>query len=72
LSLAPLVSDAENMNLVPNQTLLVSPGDTTISPGDWIFHQPRVADAIFQFEEILLVRNGRFTGDTWKAYPRRY
>jgi D-serine deaminase-like pyridoxal phosphate-dependent protein len=72
LSLAPLVSDPENMNLVPNQTLLVSPGDTTISPGDWVFHQPRVADALFQFDEILLVRNGRFTGDTWKAYPRRY
>jgi len=72
LSLAPLVSDPENMNLVPNQTLLVSPGDITIAPGDWIFQQPRVADALFQFEEILLVRNGRFQGDNWKAYPRRY
>lgn len=72
LSLAPLVSDPENMNLVPNQTLIVSPGDTMISPGDWIFQQPRVADALFQFDEILLVRGGRFTGDRWNAYPRRY
>jgi D-serine deaminase-like pyridoxal phosphate-dependent protein len=72
LSLAPLVTDPENMNLVPNQTLIVSPGDLTIAPGDWIFQQPRVADALFQFEEILLVRNGRFTGDRWSAYPRRY
>jgi D-serine deaminase-like pyridoxal phosphate-dependent protein len=72
LSLAPLVSDPENMNLVPNQALIVSPGDITISPGDWIFQQPRIADALFQFEEILLVKGGRFMGDTWKAYPRRY
>ncbi len=72
LSLAPLVSDPENMNLVPNQTLIVAPGDITISPGDWIFHQPRLADAIFQFEKILLVRGGRLTTDTWNAYPRRY
>ncbi len=72
LSLAPLVSDPENMNLVPNQTLIVAPGDITISRGDWIFHQPRVADAIFQFENILLVRGGRLQAQTWNAYPRRY
>jgi D-serine deaminase-like pyridoxal phosphate-dependent protein len=72
LSLAPLVSDPENMNLVPNQTLIVAPGDITISRGDWIFHQPRVADAMFQFEEILLVRGGRLQTNTWNAYPRRY
>ncbi len=72
LSLAPLVSDPENMNLVPNQSLIVAPGDITISPGDWIMHQPRLADAIFQFEDILLVRGGRLQSAKWKAYPRRY
>ena len=72
LSLAPLVSDPENMNLVPNQTLIVAPGDITISRGDWIFHQPRVADAIFQFEDILLVRGGHLQSNVWQAYPRRY
>jgi D-serine deaminase-like pyridoxal phosphate-dependent protein len=72
LSLAPLVNDPENMNLVPNQTLIVAPGDITISPGDWIFHQPRVADAMFQFQDILLVRGGRLQTQTWQAYPRRY
>ncbi|HEY1957613.1 MAG TPA: alanine racemase [Polyangiaceae bacterium] len=71
-SLAPLVNDPENMNLVPNQTLVVAPGDITIAPGDWIFHQPRVADAIFQFENILLVRGGRLQPETFRAYPRRY
>ena len=72
LSLAPLVNDPENMNLVPNQTLIVAPGDITISPGDWVFQQPRVADAIFQFQDILLVRGGRLQGNVWQAYPRRY
>jgi hypothetical protein len=72
LSLAPLVSDAENLNLVPNQTLVVAPGDITIAPGDWIFHQPRLADAIFQFENIRLVRGGRLQSQSWRAYPRRY
>jgi len=72
LSLAPLVSDPENMNLVPNQALVVAPGDIKISPGDWIFHQPRLADAIFQFEDILLVQGGRLQSSRWKSYPRRY
>lgn len=72
LSLAPLVSDPENMNLVPNQTLIVAPGDITISRGDWNLHQPRLADAMFQFQDILLVRGGRLQTQTWQAYPRRY
>ena len=72
LSLAPLVNDPENMNLVPNQTLIVAPGDITISPGDWVFQQPRVADAMFQFQDILLVRGGRLQSNVWQAYPRRY
>ena len=72
LALAPLVNDPENMNLVPNQTLLTASSDTKISPGDWVFQHPRVADAIFQFENILLVRGGRLQSASWRAYPRRY
>jgi D-serine deaminase-like pyridoxal phosphate-dependent protein len=72
VSLAPLVSDAENLNLVPNQSLAVAPNSVKISPGDWIFQHPRLADAIFQFENILLVRGGRLQTDPWRAYPRRY
>ena len=72
VELAPLVSDPENMNLVPNQSLLMAPRSPSIGPGDWIFQQPRLADAIFQFENILLVRGGRLRPNHWRAYPRRY
>ncbi len=72
VSLAPLVNDPENMNLVPNQSLVMAPNTTKISPGDWIYHHPRVADALFQFENILLVRGGRLQPNAWRAYPRRY
>jgi D-serine deaminase-like pyridoxal phosphate-dependent protein len=72
IDLAPLVNDPENENLVPNQTWLVGPKSPPILPDDWIFQHPRVADAIFQFEEILLVRDGRLQPTTWKAFPRRY
>lgn len=72
VSLAPLVSDPEGWNLVPNQTLLTAPASPPIQPGDWVFQLPRLADAIFQFEEILLVRGGRLQPDRFKAYPRRY
>jgi D-serine deaminase-like pyridoxal phosphate-dependent protein len=72
VNLAPLVSDPENENLVPNAALLVAPGSPIIKPGDWIFQHPRLADAIFQFENILLVRGGRLQPEHWRAYPRRY
>jgi D-serine deaminase-like pyridoxal phosphate-dependent protein len=72
VALAPLVNDPENMNLVPNQTLTMLPNTTKIAPGDWVFMQPRVADALFQFQDILLVRGGRLQTNKWRAYPRRY
>jgi D-serine deaminase-like pyridoxal phosphate-dependent protein len=72
VDLAPLVNDPENLNLVPNQSWMVGPQSPPILPGDWIFQHPRVADAIFQFETILLVRSGRLDSSTWRAFPRRY
>ncbi len=71
-ALAPLVNDPENENLVPNQTWLVAPTSPRVLPDDWIFQHPRQADAIFQFEDILLVRGGRLQPTSWKAFPRRY
>lgn len=71
-ALAPLVNDAENKNLVPNQSWLVGPLSPPIMPDDWVFQHPREADAIFQFENILLVRDGRLQPMTWRSYPRRY
>ncbi len=72
VALAPFVSDTENENLVPNQAWMYAPPSPALGPGDWIFQQPRKADAIFQFENIMLVRGGRLQTNVWKAYPRRY
>ena len=72
VDLAPLENDPENLNLVPNQALLTAPSSPAIGSGDWIFQQPRVADAIFQFDRILLVRGGRLQPESFRSYPRRY
>ena len=72
VSLAPLATDPEGWNLVPNQTLLVAPASPPINLDEWVFQVPRLADAIFQFEEIRLVRGGRLQPDRFRAYPRRY
>ena len=72
LESAPLVSDPENQNLVPNQSLLTAPQSITLAPGDWIFMHPKQSDALFQFEEIMLVRGGRLQEERWGAFPRRY
>ncbi len=72
LSNMPLVSDPENQNLVPNQSVVVAPQDVTLGPGDWVFMHPRQSDALFQFEEIRLVRGGRLLEERWGAFPRRY
>jgi len=58
--------------MVPNQALCTAPAATPLSPGDWVFFHPLQADALFQFEEILLVRGGRLTPDRMAPYPRRY
>lgn len=68
----PLVSDPENQNLVPNQSVVTAPQDVTLAPGDWVFMHPKQSDALFQFEEIMLVRGGRLQEESWKAFPRRY
>jgi D-serine deaminase-like pyridoxal phosphate-dependent protein len=68
----PLVSDPENQNLVPNQSIVTAPQDVHLSPGDWVFMHPKQSDALFQFEEILLVRGGRLLEERWGAFPRRY
>ncbi len=68
----PLVSDPENQNLVPNQSIVTAPQDVNLAPGDWVFMHPKQSDALFQFEEIMLVRGGRLLEERWGAFPRRY
>lgn len=69
---APLVSDATDHVMVPNQGMVTAPADTRIAAGDWVFYHPRQSDALFQFEEILEVQGGRFEGRTMAPLPRRY
>lgn len=70
--LAPFVSDPTDHSLVPNQGLMLAPAETPIAQGDWIFFHPRQSDALFQFEQIHLVRGGRLQPETMAPYPRRY
>ena len=69
---APFVSDPTDPNLVPNQGMVTAPPETVIGAGDRVYYHPRQSDALFQFEEILLVRGGRLQPETMAAYPRRY
>lgn len=69
---APLPTAPSGPPMVPNQSFVVAPASPTIDPGDWIFFHPEHADALFQFEQIHLVEDGRLLDTTWAAYPRRY
>jgi len=69
---APFVSDPTDPSLVPNQGMVTAPASTPIAEGDWIFYHPRQSDALFQFEEIRLVRGGRLEAEAMTAFPRRY
>ena len=68
----PSRQDPENQNLVPNRSLITAPQHITLAPGDWVFMPPKQSNALFQFEEILLVRGGRLQEQRWRAFPRRY
>jgi D-serine deaminase-like pyridoxal phosphate-dependent protein len=68
----PIEAGPQNENLVPNQSLVMVPRTQALGPGDWVWLYPHQADAIFQFESILLVRGGRLQTSSWRAYPRRY
>ncbi len=69
---APFTADGENINLIPNESWMTAPEGLELGPGDWVFHYPRQGDALFQFEEILLVRDGRLVDERWRSFPRRY
>ena len=66
-----LLADPPNENLLPTLSLLNGSRLQTVSEGSWVFYRPRQGDAVFQFEEIHLVRGGRLVG-TWHPFPRRY
>lgn len=69
---APIVSDTPGRHQVPNQSWMTAPKSLNVAPGDWIFHHPAEADAMFQFQYIRLVRGGRLSAETWRPFPSRY
>jgi D-serine deaminase-like pyridoxal phosphate-dependent protein len=71
LSPQMLVSDPPNQNLVPNESTLSCSKKVNIKRGDYVFYHPTQSDAMFQFEDILLIRGGKVTG-TWKVFDQRY
>ena len=66
-----LTADPPNQNLVPNQSTLNGSGRMKLEIGDYVFHHPFQSDAMFQFEDILLIRAGQVTG-CWPVFDRRY
>lgn len=55
---------------IPNQTLLNVAASHPIKPGDFVFYRPQQGDVIVQFDEVLLVRDGKLVG-TFRPLPRR-
>ena len=64
-------TDPANENLVTNQSILNGSRKVGWGMGDFAFYYPKQSDAMFQFEDILLIRDGRVTG-CWKVFDVRY
>ena len=71
LQIQSLTSDPPNQNLVPNQSTLNGSKSVQLDIGDYVFYQPVQSDAMFQFEDILIVRAGQIV-DYWNVFNRRY
>lgn len=63
--------DAPNENLMPNQSVILKPGQSDHSIGDHVFFRPHQSDAMFQFETIYAFRGGRLV-ERWHPIPIRY
>ena len=66
-----LTSDPPNQNLLPNQSLYNGSGSIPIRVGDFVFFHPHQSDAMSQFEDRLVMRDGKLI-DTWKPFSKRY
>ncbi len=71
VSMNGLTADPPNQNLLPNQSLFNSSSRTPVQIGDFVFFHPHQSDAMSQFEDIYVIRNGEIT-DRWQPFPRRY
>lgn len=66
-----LTADPLNQNLLPNQSLFNSSALTPLNIGDFVFFHPHQSDAMSQFEDLFVIRNGEII-DQWQPFPRRY
>jgi D-serine deaminase-like pyridoxal phosphate-dependent protein len=66
-----LTNDPANQNLVPNQSTLSGSTSMQVEIGDYVFYHPYQSDAMFQFEDILLMRGSMVAG-CWPVFDRRY
>ena len=66
-----LTADPPNQNLVPNQTTFNGSRRLQLEIGDFVIHHPYQSDAMFQFEDILLIQAGQVAG-CWPVFARRY
>jgi D-serine deaminase-like pyridoxal phosphate-dependent protein len=67
----PLLTDPPNQNLVPNQSTINVSSRATLEIGDYVFYHPIQSDALFQFEDIVLIKGDEVQG-VWKVFDRRY
>lgn len=70
VSIFEMMADPPNQNLMPNQSLYTGPASTHLNEGDFIFMQPQQGDAMFQFEKIALIRDGKVSG-YWDSFDRK-
>jgi D-serine deaminase-like pyridoxal phosphate-dependent protein len=63
-----MLNDPPNQNLLPNQSLLGISEKVPLSVGDYIFYWPQQSDAMFQFHNLLTIREGSIHGE-WKTFP---
>jgi D-serine deaminase-like pyridoxal phosphate-dependent protein len=63
-----MLNDPPNQNLLPNQSLLGLSDKARLSIGDYIFYWPKQSDTMFQFNNLLTIREGTITGE-WKTFP---
>jgi D-serine deaminase-like pyridoxal phosphate-dependent protein len=63
-----MLNDPPNQTLLPNQSLLGISRSVPLSIGDYIFYWPKQSDAMFQFNNLTMVREGKITGE-WKTFP---
>jgi D-serine deaminase-like pyridoxal phosphate-dependent protein len=71
LQLQGLTNDPPNQNLVPNESTINGSKNVSLEIGDYVFYHPEQSDAMFQFEDILIIRDGKVV-DCWPVFDRRY